>query len=133
MTSNFSWSRTVHYNRVWRYFITKREETQKMNGDLILKNRFNSRAKLLFLFLLFKLFFFFCCKHSGKGKKSLVGLTSSDFWLSKIRLETILETNFERSSLVNVSKAALRRAFYACVYCMRLRFQGNYVGWLKPR
>ncbi len=31
------------------------------------------------------------------------------------------------------SKAALRRAFYACVYCMHLRFQRNYLGWLKPR
>jgi len=30
-------------------------------------------------------------------------------------------------------KAALRRAFYACVYYIRLRFQGYYVGWLKPR
>jgi hypothetical protein len=29
-------------------------------------------------------------------------------------------------------KAALRWAFYACVYCMQLRFQRNYVGWLKP-
>ncbi len=30
-------------------------------------------------------------------------------------------------------KAALRRAFYACVYCMQLRFQRSYLGWLKPR
>jgi hypothetical protein len=32
-----------------------------------------------------------------------------------------------------VFKAALRHAFSACVYCMRLRFQSNYVGWLKPK
>jgi hypothetical protein len=31
-----------------------------------------------------------------------------------------------------VFKAALRHAFSACVYCMRLRFQRNFVGWLKP-
>jgi len=30
-------------------------------------------------------------------------------------------------------KAALRHAFLACVYCMWLRFQSNYVGWLKPK
>ena len=30
-------------------------------------------------------------------------------------------------------KAALRRAFYAYVYSMQLRFKSNYVGWLKPR
>jgi len=32
-----------------------------------------------------------------------------------------------------IYKAALGRAFYACVYCLLLRFQRNYVGWLKPR
>jgi len=31
------------------------------------------------------------------------------------------------------SKAALRRAFYACVYCMWLRFPSNFLGWPKPR
>jgi len=29
---------------------------------------------------------------------------------------------------VSFFKAALRRAFYACVYCMQLRFQRTYVG-----
>jgi len=43
---------------------------------------------------------------------------------------------FEELSLVTeatVNKAALRHAFSACVYCMQLRFQRNYVGWLKPK
>jgi len=31
-----------------------------------------------------------------------------------------------------IDKAALQHAFLVCVYCMRLRFQRNYVGWLKP-
>jgi len=30
-------------------------------------------------------------------------------------------------------KAALCHAFSVCVYCMRLRFQNNYVGWLKSK
>jgi len=31
------------------------------------------------------------------------------------------------------SKAALRQPFSACVYCIHLRFQSNYLDWLKPR
>jgi len=32
-----------------------------------------------------------------------------------------------------INLAALQRAFHACVYCMWLRFQRNYVGWPKSR
>ncbi len=30
------------------------------------------------------------------------------------------------------TKAGMRHAFSVCVYCMRLRFHSNYVGWLNP-
>jgi hypothetical protein len=32
-----------------------------------------------------------------------------------------------------VIKAALRQSFSECVYCMQLRFQSNYLDWLKPK
>jgi len=51
-------------------------------------------------------------------KKSFIG--SIGYWILMIFLA------------IHSYKAALRRAFYACVYCMWLRFQRNYVGWLKP-
>jgi len=48
-----------------------------------------------------------------------------------------LETSGKRiirySCVSKWPKVALQRAFYACVYCMQLRFQSNYLDWLKPR
>jgi len=42
-------------------------------------------------------------------------------------------SGYKISTCIYLTKAALRRAFYVCIYCMQLRFQRNYVGWFKPR
>jgi len=58
-------------------------------------------------------------------------------WLRMKFLDNVATWLFELSQQNAVSQgfimAALRRAFYACVYCMQLRFQRKYVGCLKPR
>ena len=47
-------------------------------------------------------------------------------------LEDYLDCSYNKMHHENLMpKAALRRAFYACVYCMWLHFQRNYVGWLE--
>ncbi len=49
-----------------------------------------------------------------------------------ISISLLIPITFRFHNIVHlkVTKAALRRSFYACVYCMWLRFQRNYVGWL---
>ncbi len=65
-------------------------------------------------------------------------------WSSTLLLQIILiviemRKTFEKlkwfyfEPLLTLVKAALRRAFYACIYCMSLRFQRNYFGWLEPK
>ncbi len=46
--------------------------------------------------------------------------------LSKVTL------NLQIEELSFVVKAKLRQSFSKCVYCIRLRFQSNCHGWLKP-
>jgi len=45
-----------------------------------------------------------------------------------------LDENFARGVINYLrSKAALRQSFLACVYCMQLRFQSNYLGFSQSR
>jgi len=57
------------------------------------------------------------------------------------RFENVLALFKQSLGKLLSSKAALRQSFSACVYCMQLRFQSNYLvrfqsnylDWLKPR
>jgi len=96
-----------------------------------------------FLFHLFDKIFksYFSCIELKECKKSLV-FESSSFLLnfnSYCETTSVTISHFlffphsdNLFSLQVDSKAELRRAFYACVYCIWWRFQRNYLGWLKP-
>jgi len=67
-------------------------------------------------------------------RPSLVDFRAVVFNLLDARNPLEKKTKFgETFTGMTYTKAALRRAFYAYVYCMWLHFQSNYVGWLKPR
>jgi len=50
-----------------------------------------------------------------------------------IRHLDIHSFDYSHRILVKHPKAELQQSFSACVYCMRLRFQRNELGWLKSR
>jgi hypothetical protein len=48
------------------------------------------------------------------------------------RTEPLGSTDPTATLKKHCSKAALRLSFYACVYCMQLSFQSNYLGLSQP-